>query len=66
MSDIRTEYHCVRIEVEIEVEAICGFAAGPLNLGLATRSHVSMAMEWRNGKRIRLAGLFPSYLPAAG
>ena len=32
--------HCVRIEVEIEVEEICGFAAGQLDLGLATRSHL--------------------------
>ena len=35
----------MRIEVEIEVEAIRGFAAGQLDLGLATRSHVSMAIE---------------------
>lgn len=40
LSVIRTVKHCVRIEVEIEVEAICGFAAGQLDLGLATQSHL--------------------------
>ena len=29
---------CVRIEVETEIEVIGGFAAGQLNLNLATRS----------------------------
>ena len=37
-SVIRTVKHCVRIEVEIE--AIRGFAAGQLDLGLATQSHL--------------------------
>ena len=40
LSVIRTVDHCVRIEVEIEIEEICGFAAGQLDPSLATRSHL--------------------------
>ena len=31
--------------MRIEVEEICGFAVGQLDLGLATRSHTSLAIE---------------------
>ena len=45
LSVIRMVCHFVRIEVETPIEEICGFAAGQLDLGLATRSHVPMAIE---------------------
>ena len=57
LSVMRTVNHCVRIEVETEIEVICGSAAGPLDFGLATRSSPS---RWpsREGRKWTSMALF--------